>query len=204
MTVMWRRRFIKKTLFRVYFYLNVGQKVARENPSSADLTTTALQPSHSTSGAAKMHFSRREIKEAAVFENQSKEQLFFSKFKHAFCEKLKNKKIYPKEWSRKHIFHPHFFIFLRNPKSMLKFLQNSLRNGMVQEIMDKEVSLSVKMHFSVSGHVTLGVVRWRHDWTMLALNIHCPNLVQCKHTCAELQQTDFSLATASKDTLMGP
>ena len=30
---------------------------------------------------------------------------------------------------------------------------------MVQEIMDKEVSLSVKMHFSVSGHVTLGVVR---------------------------------------------
>ena len=106
-----------------------------------------------------MHFSRREIKEAAVFENQSKEQLFFSKFKHAFCEKLKNKKLYPKDWSRKHIFHPHFFIFLRNPKSMLKFLQNSLRNGIVQEIMGKEVSLSVKMHFSVSGHVTLGVVR---------------------------------------------
>ena len=44
---------------------------------------------------------------------------------------------------------------------MLKFLQNSLRNGMVQlqEIMGKNVSLSVKMHFSVSGHVTLGVVR---------------------------------------------
>ena len=121
----------------------------------------ALRPSHSTSGAAKMHFSRREIKEAAVFENQSKEQLFFSKFKHAFCEKLrkKTKKLYPKEWSRKHIFHPHFFIFLRNSKSMLKFLQNSSRSGMVQEIMGKDVSLSVKMHFSVSGHVTLGVVR---------------------------------------------
>ena len=42
---------------------------------------------------------------------------------------------------------------------MLKFLQNSLRNGMVQEIMGKDVSLSVKMHFSVSGHATLGVVR---------------------------------------------
>ena len=27
---------------------------------------------------------------------------------------------------------------------MLKFLQNSLRNGMVQEIMGKDVSLSVK------------------------------------------------------------
>ena len=30
---------------------------------------------------------------------------------------------------------------------MLKFLQNSLWNGMVQEIIRKEVSLSVKMHF---------------------------------------------------------
>ena len=53
----------------------------------------ALRPGHSTSGAAKMHFSRREINEVAAFENQSKEQLIFSKFKHAFCEKLKNKKI---------------------------------------------------------------------------------------------------------------
>ena len=42
---------------------------------------------------------------------------------------------------------------------MLKFLQNILRNGMVQEIMGKDVSLSVKMHFSVFGHVTSGVVR---------------------------------------------
>ena len=119
----------------------------------------ALRPSHSTSGAAKMHFSRRKIKEAAVFENQSKEQLFFSKFKHAFCEKLKNKEIIPKRVVKEAHFSSSFFIFLRNPKSMLKFLQNSLRNGMVQEIMGKEVSLSVKMHFSVSGHVTLGVVR---------------------------------------------
>ena len=78
----------------------------------------ALRPSHSTSGAAKMHFSRRKIKGATVFENQSKEQLSFSKFKHGFCEKLKNKKI-----------------------------------------IEVEVGLSVKMHFSVSGHVTLGVVR---------------------------------------------
>ena len=112
----------------------------------------ALRPGHSTSGAAKMHFSRREIKKAAVFENQSEEQLFFSKFKHAFCEKLKNKKIIPKRVVKE----------ARNPKSMLKFLLNSLRNGMVQEIVGKEVSLSVKMNFSVSGQVTLGVVRWRH------------------------------------------
>ena len=42
---------------------------------------------------------------------------------------------------------------------MLKFLQNSLWNGMVQEIIGREVTLSDKMHFSVSGHVALGVVR---------------------------------------------
>ena len=106
-----------------------------------------------------MHISRRAINEAAVFENQSKEQLFFSKFKHAFCEKLKNKKKLPKRVVNEAHFSPSFFIFLRNPKSMLKFLQNSLRNGMVHEIMGKDVSLSVKMHSSVSGHVTLGVVR---------------------------------------------
>ena len=42
---------------------------------------------------------------------------------------------------------------------MLKFLQNSLWNGLVQEIMGKDESLSVKIHFPVSGHMTLGVVR---------------------------------------------
>ena len=119
----------------------------------------ALRPGHSTSGAAKMHFSRREINEAAVFQNQSKEQFFSRNLSMLFAKNQKTKILYPKEWSRKHIFHPHFFIFLRNPKSMLKFLLNSSRNGMVQEIMGKEVSLSVKRHFSVSGHVPLGVVR---------------------------------------------
>ena len=42
---------------------------------------------------------------------------------------------------------------------MLKFLQNGLWNGMLQDVVGKDVSLSVKMHFSVSGHVTSGVVR---------------------------------------------
>ena len=68
------------------FTSTLDRKLAKENPSNADVTTMALRPSHSTSGAAKMHFSRREINEAAVFENQSKEQPFFSKFKHAFAK----------------------------------------------------------------------------------------------------------------------
>ena len=71
----------------------------------------ALGPGHSTSGAAKMHFSRREINEAAVFENQSKEQHFFSKFKHAFCEKVKNKKIIPKRVVTEAHFSFSFFYF---------------------------------------------------------------------------------------------
>ena len=58
---------------------------------------------------------------------------------------------------------------------MLKFLQNILRNGMVQDIMGKEVSLSVKMHFSVSGYGTLGGVRWRHE-----LNHTCPQYILSK------------------------
>ena len=42
---------------------------------------------------------------------------------------------------------------------MLKFPQDGLSNGTIQEIMDKKVSLEVKTHFSVSDHVTWGVVR---------------------------------------------
>ena len=42
---------------------------------------------------------------------------------------------------------------------MLKFLHNGLWIVMVLEIMDKEVGLSVKMHFSVSDHVSLGMAR---------------------------------------------
>ena len=71
----------------------------------------ALGPGHSTSGAAKMHFSGKEINEAAVFENQSKEQLFFSKFKHAFCEKLKNKTTIPKRVVKEAHFSSSFFNF---------------------------------------------------------------------------------------------
>ena len=71
----------------------------------------ALRPGHSTSGAAKMHFSRREINEAAVFGNQSTEQHFFSKFKHAFCEKLENKKIIPKRVVKESHFSSSFFYF---------------------------------------------------------------------------------------------
>ena len=71
----------------------------------------ALRPGHSTSGAAKMHLSRREINEAAVFENQSEEKLFFSKFKHAFCENLENKKIIPKRVVKEAHFSSSFFYF---------------------------------------------------------------------------------------------
>ena len=46
---------------------------------------------------------------------------------------------------------------------MLKFLQNGFRIVVVQKIRQKGLSHLVKMHFSVSRQVTLGVVRWRHE-----------------------------------------
>ena len=52
-----------------------------------------------------------------------------------------------------------FFIFHHKRKHMLKFLQNGFRIAIVQKIRQKDLSHLVKMHFSVSGHVTLGVVR---------------------------------------------
>ena len=59
----------------------------------------------------KMHFSRREINEAAVFQNQLKEQLFFLKFKHAFCEKPKHKNIIPQRVVKEAHFSSSFFYF---------------------------------------------------------------------------------------------
>ena len=77
-----------------------------------------------------------------------------------FAKKKKQKpKNIPKRVAKEAHFHPNLFIFLHKPKRMLKFLQNGSRNGMVQEIVEKKVSLSIKMQFSVSNHVTLGVVR---------------------------------------------
>ena len=45
----------------------------------------------------------------------------------------------------------------------LKCLRNGFWIVTVHKIPKKCLSHSGKMHFSVSGHVTLGVVRWRHE-----------------------------------------
>ena len=92
-----------------------------------------------------------------------------------FATKWKTKKICVKEWSKKHIFLSHFFIFHHRPKRMLKFLGNGFWIVIVQKTRKKSLSHSGKMHFSVSGHVTLGVVRWRHE-----LDYICPLWVLSK------------------------
>ena len=57
------------------------------------------------------------------------------------------------------MFHSHsFFIFYHKPKRMLKFLQNAF-----MKIRQKCLSHLVKMHFSVSGHVTLRAARRRRE-----------------------------------------
>jgi len=80
-----------------------------------------------------------------------------------FATKWKTKKIFVKEWSKKHIFPSQFFIFHYKPKRILKFIQNGFWIVIVQKMRKKGLSHVVKMHVSVSGHATLGVVRWRHE-----------------------------------------
>ena len=92
-----------------------------------------------------------------------------------FATKWKTKKLCAKEWSKRHIFLSHFFIFHHKPKRMLKCLRNGFWIVIVQKIQKKCLSHSGKMHFSVSGHVTLGVVRWRHE-----LDYICPLWVLSK------------------------
>ena len=82
---------------------------------------------------------------------------------------MENKKIMRKRVVKRHIFLSHFFIFHHKPKRMLKCLRNGFWIVIVQKIRKKCLSHSGKMYFSVSGHVTLGVVRWRHE-----LDYICP------------------------------
>ena len=97
------------------------------------------------------------------FKTNRKNIIFSRNLSMGFATKWKTKKLCAKEWSKKHIFLSHFFIFNHKPKRMLEVFQNGFWIVTVQKIWEKGLSHSVKMHFSVSGHVTLGVVRWRHE-----------------------------------------
>ena len=97
-----------------------------------------------------------------------------------FATKWKTKKLCAKEWSKRHIFLSHFFIFHRKPKRMLNFFRNGFWIVLVQKVRKKCLSHSGKMHFSVSGHMTLGVVRWRHE-----LDYLCPLWVLSKFDSIE-------------------
>ena len=61
------------------------------------------------------------------------------------------------------------------PKHMLEFFQNGFWIVIVQKLRKKSLSHLLKMHCSVSGHVTLGMVRWRHE-----LDYICPLWVLSK------------------------
>ena len=97
-----------------------------------------------------------------------------------FATKWKTKKLCAKEWSKRHIFLSHFFIFHHKSKRMLNFLRNGFWIVIVQKVRKKCLSHSGKMHFSVSGHVTLGVVWWRHE-----LDYICPLWVLSKFGAIE-------------------
>ena len=103
--------------------------------------------------------------------NSSKERHIFSEFKHGFCDKVENKK----KMRKRVVKEAHFPFSHHKPKRMLKFLRNGVWIVIVQKIQKKGLSHSGKMHFSVSGHVTLGVARWRHE-----LDYICPQWVLSK------------------------
>ena len=86
-----------------------------------------------------------------------------------FAKRWKTKKLWAQEWSRKQIFLSHFFIFHHKSKRMLQFLRNDFWIVIVQKMHKKGLSHWVKMHFSISGHVKLGVVRWHHELDYLCL-----------------------------------
>ena len=89
-----------------------------------------------------------------------------------FATKWKTKKLCPKEWSKKHIFHSHFFIFHHKPNACLNFFKTAFELLLYRKYGNK---FKPFMHFSVSGHVTLGVVRWLHE-----LDYICPIWVLSK------------------------
>ena len=109
------------------------------------------------------------------FKTIRKNIIFSRNSSMGFATKWKTKKLCAKEWSKRHIFLSRFFIFHHKPKRMLKCLRNGFWIVIVQKILKKCLSHSGKMHFSVSGHVTLSVVRWRHE-----LDYICPLWVLSK------------------------
>ena len=107
----------------------------------------------------KKYFSPRVKTVVAGFKNNSKERHIFSEFKHGFCDNMKNKKICAKEWLKKHVFHSHFFYFSSQAKTHALISSKGALNCYCTENAEKGLSHLVKMHFSISGHVTLGMVR---------------------------------------------
>ena len=74
----------------------------------------------------KKNFSPREIIVVAGLKQFERTSYFLGIQAWVLRQNEKQKKyICAKEWSKKHIFHSHFFNFHHKPKRMLKFLQNS-------------------------------------------------------------------------------
>ena len=136
----------------------------------------AAENSVITSGAAKkVLFSSRDNCNCWILKQFERTSYFLGIQAWVLRQNWKQKKIWAKEWSKKHIFLSRFFIFHHKPKRMLKFLRNGFWIVIVQKIRKKGLSHSGKQHFSVTGHVTLGVVRWCHK-----LDYICPLWVLSK------------------------
>ena len=85
----------------------------------------AAENSVITSGAAKkVLFSSRDNCNCLILKQFERTSYFLGIQAWVLRQNGKQKKICAKEWSKKHIFLSHFFIFHHKPKRMLKFLRN--------------------------------------------------------------------------------
>ena len=103
-------------------------------------------------------------------------------------------------WFLEQSFHCHFRSFDRNEKSVLKSsVFNEDHNN--SWYLNRNARFFLKTRISALNHVTVNDVTVRID---NSLGDHCPNVITFSRRYVKLQLEDFSLATASKDRIMGP
>ena len=145
-------------------------------PRLTMLRHQAAENSVITSGAAKkVLFSSRDNCNCLILKQFERTSYFLGIQAWVLRQNGKQKKYAQKSGQRSTFSFLISLFFHHKPKRMLKFLRNGFWIVIVQKKRKKGLSHSGKMHFSVSGHVTLGVVRWRHE-----LDYICPLWVLSK------------------------
>ena len=109
------------------------------------------------------------------FKTVRKNIIFSPNSSMGFATKSKTKNYARKSGQRSTFFFLISLFFIISQNACLNFFETAFWIVIVQKLRKKCLSHSGKMHFSVSGHVALGVVRWRYE-----LDYICPLWVLIK------------------------